>query len=357
MRLLFLSDARSFHTKRWVDYFVNRGYESYLFSLEKSQGTKACEIFVPPKTERSFLKYILALPRVKKVIKEIEPDLVNAHFVPNYGLLGALSGRRPLVVSAWGSDVLISSKKSFFHRMRTKYVLSKADLITCDGINLVQGLNKLGIPGGRIVLAPMGVELKMLKEHSVSGGFENEDEIIILSMRSLEPVYDLKTLIKAIPLMISQTHKKLKFWIIGEGSQKEELVRHSSDLGIEKYIEFKGYVSREELENCWLKADIYVSTSLSDSTSVSLLEAMASGLLPVVSDIPGNREWIEEGKNGFLFPTGDYQALSQKIVWAMNNFKDIERFKMDNQKIIKEKALWEENMRIIENKFLELFRR
>ncbi len=355
MKLLFLSDARSFHTKRWVDYFVNRGYETYLFSLEKSQGTKAYEIFISPKTEYPFLKYLLALPQLKKIIKEIEPNLVNAHFISNYGFLGALSKRKPLVVSAWGSDVLISSKKTFFHRTRTKYVLSKADLVTCDGMNIFQELNDLGVGKDKIVLAPMGVEQKLLKERK--DYLKDKEEIIILSIRSLEPVYDLKTLIKAIPLVVYQSHKNIKFWIIGEGSQKEELVKLSLDLGIEKNIEFKGYVSREELENCLQKADIYISTSLSDSTSVSLLEAMASGLLPVVSDIPGNREWIEEGKNGFIFPAGDYQALAQKIVWMMNDFKNIEKLQMENQKIIKERALWEENMKMIENKFLEIFRR
>ncbi|MDP2961051.1 MAG: glycosyltransferase family 4 protein [candidate division Zixibacteria bacterium] len=357
MKLLFLSDARSFHTKRWVDYFVNQGYESYLFSLEKSQGTKAFEIFISPKSEYPLLKYLLALPQLKKIIKEIEPDLVNAHFIPNYGFLGALSKRKPLVVSAWGSDVLVSSKKSFFHRTRAKYVLTKADLVTCDGMNMFQELCALGVEKDKIVLAPMGVELNLLRERSISGRFENKEEIIILSMRSLEPVYDLKTLIKAVPLIISQTHKKLEFWIIGEGSQKEELVKLSLNLGIERNIEFRGYISREELEDCLQKADIYISTSLSDSTSVSLLEAMASGLLPVVSDIPGNREWIEEGKNGFLFPIGDYQALAQKIVWVINDFKDIEKLRMENHKIIREKALWEENMKIIEGKFLELFKR
>ncbi|HEX9912787.1 MAG TPA: glycosyltransferase family 4 protein, partial [candidate division Zixibacteria bacterium] len=213
----------------------------------------------------------------------------------------------------------------------------------------------LGVEKDKIVLAPMGVEQKLLKERK--DYLKDKEEIIILSIRSLEPVYDLKTLIKAVPLITSQTHKKLRFWIIGEGSQKEVLVKLSSDLRIEKNIEFKGYVSREELENCLQKADIYVSTSLSDSTSVSLLEAMASGLVPVVSDIPGNREWIEEGKNGFLFPAGDYKALAQKIVQVINDFKDSENLRMENQKIIKERALWEENMKMIENKFLELLRR
>jgi len=357
MRFLFLSNAKSFHTKKWVNYFVKKGYESYLISLEKSQGTKAFEIFISPKTKYPFIKYLLALPEIKNLIRKINPDLVNAHFIPNYGLLGALSKRKPLVVSVWGSDVLISPRKSFLHKLRTKYVLSRADLVTCDGINLVQELSKLGIENERIVYAPMGVEHKLLKERSAYGGFEDKEEIILLSLRSLEPVYDLKTLIKAIALIIEKTHKKVKLWIIGEGSQKEELSRLSLNLGIEKKIEFKGYISREELEELFQKADIYISTSLSDSTSVSLLEAMASGLLPVVSDIPGNREWIKDGENGFLFPAKDFQALAQKIFWVMNNFKEIDKVREENQKIIGEKALWEENMKTIEGRFLKLLKR
>ena len=355
MRLLFLSDARSFHTKRWVDYFVNRGYESHLFSMEKSQGTKAYEIFVPPKTEYSFLKYILALPQLKKIIKEIEPDLVNAHFIPNYGLLGTLSKRKPLVVSAWGSDVLVSSKKSFFHRTRTKYVLSKADLVTCDGVTLTTELLHLDVPKEKIVQVPMGVDQNLLIERRNS--FESKEDIVILSTRSLESVYDLKTLIEAVPLIIQKTDKKTKFWITGLGSQDQELKKLASKLRVERNVEFKGYVNREDLEELFQKADLYISTSLSDSTSVSLLEAMASGLLPVVTDIPGNREWLQNGKNGFLFPPGNYQALADKVIWVINNFKETEKLRAENQKIIREKALWEKNVAFVEQRFLELLRK
>jgi glycosyltransferase involved in cell wall biosynthesis len=357
MKLLFLSDASSFHTKRWVNYFVDKGYECYLASLEKNQGTRASEIFISPKTEVSFLKYIFALSEIKNLIQNINPDLVNAHFVPNYGLLGALSKKKPLVVSTWGSDILISPKKSPFHRLRAKYVLSKADLVTCDGINLSKGLLELGVHEEKIVLAPMGVERRLLKERSSNGQLKDKEEIIFLSTRSLEPVYDLKTLIEAMPLIIEKTNKKAKFWITGLGSQEQELRKLASKLKVEKNVEFKGYVNREDLEVLFLKADLYISTSLSDSTSVSLLEAMASGLLPVVTDIPGNREWVEDGKNGFLFMPGNYQALADKVIWVINNFKNIEKLRAENPKIIREKALWEKNMAFVEHRFLELLRR
>jgi len=228
-------------------------------------------------------------------------------------------------------------------------------LVTCDGINLVGELKAMGVGNERIVFAPMGIEEKLLGERKDK--IEGKEEILILSLRRLEPVYDLKTLIKAIPLIIQRASKKVRFWIIGEGSQKEELIKLTRNLGIEKNIEFKGQISREELENCLQNADIYISTSLSDSSSVSLLEAMASGLVPVVSDITGNREWIKEGENGFLFPAGDFQALAQKVVWIINDFKDIDKIREENSKIIRQKALWEENMKIVENRFLELIRR
>ncbi|MDH4222932.1 MAG: glycosyltransferase family 4 protein [candidate division Zixibacteria bacterium] len=354
MRILFLSDASSLHTKRWVDYFVDRGYESYLFSLERSQGTKAKEIFISAKTRFSFLKYLLALPELKNTIEKIKPDLVNAHFIPNYGFLGALAKKRPMVVSTWGSDVLISPKKSVFHKLRAKYTLSKADLITCDGVNLVEEVSKLGPEKEKIIFAPMGIEQKLLMKREDS--IEDKEKVIILSLRSLEPVYDLKTMIKSIPLILKKINKKIKFRIVGEGSQKKEFMDLCLNLNVEKEVEFKGRISREELEDVLHKADIYISTSLSDSTSVSLLEAMASGLVPVVSDIPGNREWIEEGVNGFLFPAGDYQALAQRIIWVINNFEDIVKLRGKNQKIIREKALWEENMEIVERRFMELLK-
>lgn len=354
MKLLFLSDASSYHTKRWVDYFVDKGYECYLASLEKCQGTKTAEIFISPKTEVSFLKYIFALSEIKNLIQNMNPDLVNAHFVPNYGLLGALSKKKPLVVSTWGSDILISPKKSFFHRLRAKYVLSKTDLVTCDGVGLTTELLHLDVPKEKIVQVPMGVDQKLLIERK--DNFESKEDVVILSTRSLEPVYDLKTLIEAVPLIIQKTNKKARFWITGLGSQEQELRKLASKLKVEKNVEFKGYVSREDFEQLFQKADLYVSTSLSDSTSVSLLEAMASGLLPVVTDIPGNREWIEDGKNGFLFPFGNYQALAEKIIWIINNFKETEKLRTENQKIIREKALWEENMKVIENRFLELLK-
>ena len=88
------------------------------------------------------------------------------------------------------------------------------------------------------------------------------------------------------------------------------------------------------------QADIYVSTSLYDGTSVSLLEAMGSGAFPIVTDIPANREWITTGQNGFLVPVDEEKCLANRIIDAIRNQALLEKSRIKNLSIVEEKALW-----------------
>jgi glycosyltransferase involved in cell wall biosynthesis len=350
MRICFLADGKSFHTQRWVDYFVEKGHQCHLLSLEKGIQTKAVHLVLKSNSPVNALNFILAVPQVKKILKEIAPDILNAHFASAYGFTGALTGFKPLVISCWGSDILISPKKSFLHKLRVKYALSRADLITSDGQDLAQAVDKLGVPGQKIVVSPMGIDQNLLKIREQ----RSQKLFTILITRKLEPLYDLETFLKAASEVVKNYKEKVKFIITGDGSQKENLLRLSQKLGLNKSVEFKNFLPRDEFLNLFQRADIYVSTSLSDSTSVALLEAMASGLIPVVTDIPGNREWIKQGENGFLFSPKNHQALAKKILFAISNFDKLNKIREENLSLIKKTALWEDNMEKIEHRFLQL---
>lgn len=349
MKILFLADGSTYHAKRWINYFAQQNHHCYLLSLEKGKEINAEQYEIQPKIKIKRLRYLSSYFQTKKIVDEIEPDLINAHFVPNYGLLGALLNFKPLVVSAWGSDILISAHKSFFHRLRAKFVLSKADLILSDSTFLTEGISELGIDKKRILTFPLGIEIdKYLKPK------ETKNAITILSTRQFEPVYDVRTLIQAIPLVLQDSKKKVKFIIVGKGSQEETLKRLANNLKLQDKVVFKKNLSDEELIRTYSDSDIYVSTSLSDSTSVSLLEAMAAGLIPVVTDIPGNREWIEDGKNGFLFNQKDHKALAKQIIHTVNEFTGWIDFRERNASLIKNKAIWKDSMKVIEGEFLKL---
>jgi glycosyltransferase involved in cell wall biosynthesis len=99
-----------------------------------------------------------------------------------------------------------------------------------------------------------------------------------------------------------------------------------------------GKVPHDEMPDLLSRTDIYVSTSLSDGTSVSLLEAMACGAFPVVTDIPANREWIEDGNNGLLVPTEDEVSLAKRILEAMNQRELVASACQKNREIVEKRA-------------------
>ena len=98
---------------------------------------------------------------------------------------------------------------------------------------------------------------------------------------------------------------RLRLILLGGGSLAGQIQALLAQAGLHERVHLGGRVSQDDLPRYYRAADLYLSASHSDGSSVSLLEALASGLPVLVSDIPGNREWIEPGEAGWLFPDGD----------------------------------------------------
>jgi glycosyltransferase involved in cell wall biosynthesis len=146
-----------------------------------------------------------------------------------------------------------------------------------------------------------------------------------------------------------------KFLIAGDGSEKENLERKVKNLNVNSSVTFLGRVPHEGMPDLLSRADIYVSTSLYDGTSVSLLEAMVAGSFPVVTDIPSNREWIVDGKNGFLVPIDEAGILASRILDAIRNRDLLEKSRSDNLLIVEKKAFWPTNIKRLEGIYSSLF--
>jgi glycosyltransferase involved in cell wall biosynthesis len=125
---------------------------------------------------------------------------------------------------------------------------------------------------------------------------------------------------------------------------------------VNECVKFEGWVDHDELPGWLASSKVYVSTSLSDSLAISNLEAMACGIFPIVTDIPSNREWIEDGENGFIVPTDDPEILAQRMVEAMGNEKIREKAGIHNRRIVGERANWNKNMMEIEELYRVLVR-
>jgi glycosyltransferase involved in cell wall biosynthesis len=326
-----------------VDHFFREGHTCCVISLEPA-ADYACETFWLPQRPwlPRFLRYSLAIPAARRILERFQPDVVNAHFLPNYGWMAAHLDRHPWVLSVLGSDILTVPRQSPLHAWRTRWVLQHCDAVTSDAHMLSDAVRSFGFPAQRILTVPLGIELQRFPAPTPRPEPGPGVPLVVLSSRRLEPVYDVGTLLRAWQ-RIPRDDVPLELRVAGKGSQENELHR----LSPEGQVQWLGWLTQIQLDTTLRESAIYVSTSLSDSTSVSLLEAMAAGCFPVVSDIAGNREWIQHEVNGLLFPAGDVDALAQMLSRAVHDVALRQAAVTRNRQLVEERASWADNMHAV----------
>jgi glycosyltransferase involved in cell wall biosynthesis len=354
MRIAFLGDASLDHVRKWADYFGRRGHDVLLLSFEEAGDcTVACrrlKRILPTK----LLGYTAALGSIKSELEFFRPDLVNALYAGGYGFVAALSGFRPLVVTALGSDLLVDYPSSIIHRLQIDYAIRRAELVTTDADVLTDVLVRAGTPPVKILKAHFGIDEDVFYPPEEGPDSKPHAGARIVSTRNLHPIYGVENLIAALPALLE--HMDARIVICGDGPERDRLERKTARLGLGELVEFKGHLGPGPIADELRAADVYVSTSLSDSTSVSLLEAMACGIPPVVTDIPANREWITDGENGLLVPRGDPFSLAVALRRILEDRAFASSIRELNRKLVMERGLWRENMETVERAFASLVR-
>lgn len=345
MRIATLSNAAVGHTQRWVAWFRGRGHEVAVWSLERGPAALGAHLLASPPLPGA-LRYPLAAPSLARALARFAPDVVDAHYVPNYGLLGVLAGARPLAVSAWGSDLLLAGGGDPLRRARTRFVLRRADLVLADARNLAAAARSLGAPPERVACIPWGVDLAHFRPADA------REPGLVVSTRMHEPVYDIPRIVDAAAIVMAH-RPEARFVFVGDGSLRRALERRAAERLPAGRFEFRGLVDAATLASLLARAEVAVSASLSDSTSVTLLESMACGAVPVVSDLEGNREWIEDGLHGRLVPPG-VEALAAAIEAALADDAWRARARTAGRALVEGRADRERNMGEIESRFRAL---
>ncbi|MBI4283999.1 MAG: glycosyltransferase family 4 protein [Chloroflexi bacterium] len=361
MRICFVAVAGSIHTQKWVDYFAQRGHEVHIISFSiGGKYSASVRLYQLPTllpqvwAVSRYINWWLWFRQVRRLVSKIKPDVIDAHYVTPYGYLAIASGFHPVVLTAWGSDILVAPKQSRWYRLLTKYSLKKAEIVICDSEMMQKELLGLGAIPSQIRVIYNGIDTQEFRPQRGQGvrlGIPEKVPVVI-STRNLRPVYNVAMLVRAIPLVLEQ-EPQARFIIIGDGEQREHLDSLASSLGVADNVRFLGWVAHDELPAYLAASDIYVSTSLSDSTSLSLQEAMACELAPVVTDLPANREWVNDGENGFIVPQDNPKALAERIICLIRDKETRERFGKEGRKIIRERAEYEVEMSKMEKIYQE----
>lgn len=371
MRILYFANGGSIHDYRFLIKLVEEGYDCHYVYLSPKgkryevKGVKSyCLNYGYHGKHSLFCRLGRTLPvysQFKKLLREIKPDILHAGWIPTVGFMAAFSNYHPLLLMPFASDVLIFPQKSFIHRKVVKYVIKHADMITCDAEAIKKTIIEIAnYPKEKIVTFPRGIDLKIFRPSGedrlrVRQKLGWSDKKILIMTRTFRPVYGVEYFLQALPQVIEEI-PQVKALLIGTGPLKSYFHRVVNDLKINNEVLFLGQIPNTDLVRYLNAADVYVSSSLSDGTSLSLLEAMACGLPIVVTDVPAILEWVQDDVNGLVVPRKNIRQLAQKISYLLRNEDLAREMGKRNFEIAQERAHWDKNFKQLEQVYAALMR-
>lgn len=288
--------------------------------------------------------------RIADIARRWSVRAIHAHQANSVGWHAVRAARASgvsVVLTLWGSDVLLLPSVSPLHRWMVRRALCGAHAWTADARVLLEaadGLAGVGHPGIKRRWIPLGID-----EPAEAAAPLRERRI--LSCRLHKPLYRVDAIVRAF----ARLPERCADWILevtGTGSETDALKRLASELGVAGRVEFGGMLSAQALAQSYRRAALFVSVPQSDGTSVSLLEAMSAGCIPVLSDLPANREWVVDGLNGWL--VGDLDQLDGALVQAIDAWESgqwAEQAGQWNPQLIRRHATFSSNIQ----QFLALY--
>ncbi len=310
MRIALISHSSLYWTKLYASSLSERGHTVRVLSFSADRLDGIDVEFVGSGTPERLkpVAYLARVPRLRSSVRAFDPDVVLATYISSNGLAAALCRPRSLVISAHGTDVFGTPGGARMHRMMMRFACRRAEIVHAVSQPIADVLIGYGVEPERIRCFPIGTDLDWYKP----GGRREGTKPAIVSTRRHEPVYDNGTVIGALAILRDEgldVHARL----LGGGSLLDAHRDQVNQLGLSHQIDLPGLLPPTEVRSALQQSDVFVSASRSDGASSSLLEALACGLFPVVTAIPANQAWIEDGINGLLFEVGDVRGLAEAL--------------------------------------------
>lgn len=380
MKILYVADGRSQIALNWMRYFVEHEYEVHLVSLFPGEPDLELDSFTylpvafsgaveqgsKPNSGKGNLLRKLATPNfrtwlrhqfiprslpdvasnLQSLISSIQPDLIHAMRIPYEGMLAALTlclepdaPGHPLLISVWGNDFTLHAPATRRLQALTQLTMQSADALHTDCHRDLALASQWGFskdkPG--VVLPGAGGIQKDIF-YPTEDAFEN----IVINPRGMRAYVQNETFFKAIPLVL-QDQPQVQFRCPNMHNQPEA-ENWASRLGVGKSLQLQPALTRLQMADNFRRAQIVLSITTHDGTPNTLLEALACGCFPIVGDIESMHEWITHGQNGLLVNPQDPQALADAILAALNDPELRARARVQNLKLIAERAEYSQVM-------------
>jgi len=353
MKICFIADPNHPNTLNWAKYFAcELGHQIYILCLNAPR--KPIE---PIKFLRVSVlvnhkaRYLFVHNAVRHHLADIKPDVLIGYRLTSYAYIAAKSRFHPFVAAAQSQKAAGERRviRKPLQWLAARYAVRNADLALAWAPHMKNDIISLGGSDKKTIVVPRGVDLRLF---NYGPGKNGSGKVNIITTRGLNPKYNLGVILRAIGKLKGM--KEISYTVIGDGSERESLMRLASDLRIENRVKFVGRVPYGEISDYLAEADIYVSPVPEDGVSSSLLEAMAVGVFPIVTDIEANRYWADKGCKMMFFNPFNQDELAEKIMNFSGKKEKHRNFLKSNRMIVEVKADWQKNMEIIEKKLFQL---
>lgn len=308
-KLALLANAASSHTQKWAINLARRGWEIKVFSFLPGEIPEV-DVVVIPKLLGGKADAILRSRWVKRQLDAWKPDLVHAHYATSFGLLGALSGHHPYVISAWGSDIFSFPKSSILHQSLLKWILERADLL-CSTSQIMAQEMSLYISKDKVLeIIPFGVDVERFAPRTDP---KPEKPVTFGVAKYFYAIYGLDLLLQAFARVAEHHPGEVRLRLAGDGPEKENLKRLASELHIEEEIDWVGTLPNDQVADFYRSLEVVVIPSRQESFGVTAVEGAACGLPVIASRVGGLPEVVRDQETGLLIPGEDSEGLARAM--------------------------------------------
>ncbi|MDD5459192.1 MAG: glycosyltransferase [Phycisphaerae bacterium] len=345
MKICIIANSKNIHTQRWAKAYHQHGNEVHVVSIRKHdlESIHSHLVHIGPVNSTSpfwsFLSYLWLLFNIKKILRKINPNIVDAHYISTHGVIGCFSKFHPLVINLWGSDIIWSGKGNlpFFKKLILKYALEKADCVASSSMYMMEYAKNISSNIKKILQIPFGIDCEKFYPKK-----ECRNKNLVGYLKTMSLKYGPYVFLNSVPLIMKKV-PTCRFMMVGRGDDLINLKKLAEKLNITDYVVFKDFVEHNKVCDILNSFEVYVNPSIcKESFGVSILEASACEVPTVASNIGGITEVCINNKTGLLFEAGSSESLSKAVLQILGNNNIKEDLGKNGRKMVLEKYAWQD---------------
>ncbi len=359
MKICVIVSGDNIFFERVCEYFIHTGHHeihAIPISTPKNKVEKVYYHSIGELKPKRFLYNLYKYFRIRRYINTvIKPDVLSSFYITQCGWLGAFTGVKPFILHIMGSDFLYPSKGEKIKLLLNNYTIKKACVIISESEFIKSETITIRKTDRNNFVIQYGVDLNLfqpcLDTKELKEKLNIKNEYVLISPRNSNPIYNQDIVIKAFSKVCKEKLDVILLMKVQNKNYEKKFADIAIKYGILNKIRFYEFVPIEKLPFYYNLAKIMISIPSSDSVSVSLQEAMACGVIPIVSDVTSTKEWVKHNINGFIIPFNDADILAETILDVIHSSNQ-EKIINYNFELVNKKSNFNLNMAELEKIYL-----